>query len=235
MLVDFADEYGVHHEHDEVHEATGVHMINVEEEFGTPGGEQLTHPEEIDRGLEIALSFSEGQHLEIALELLENDEQLGSDVIDGIEECVHEVLGDLVVEIEQLHSEFVEKVRTGSLLDILLVDDLLEALTFGESQNILGHVSQVDVLDERLHHHDYEVLLRVRLLLEQLDEVVVLQKHIQSHQVHLLEVRIRDSIVDVVLRDERHQLSEELLLLLLLLRTSCNFLAGLLPKWEVTR
>lgn len=65
--------------------------------------------------------------------------------------------------------------------------------------------------------------------------MVVLQEHIESHEVHLLEVWVGDSIVDVVLRDEGHQLSEESLLLLLLLRTSCHFLARLLPEREVTR
>lgn len=148
LLVDFADEDGVHHEHDEVHEATRVHVIDVEEEFGAPGGKQLAHSEQIDGGLEVALSFSESQHLEVALQLLEYDEQFGGDVVYRVEECVHEVLRHLVVQVEQLHSQLVQEVRTRRLFDVLLVDDLLEALAFRESQNVFGNVSQVDVFDE---------------------------------------------------------------------------------------
>lgn len=52
----------------------------------------------------------------------------------------------------------------------------------------------------------------------------MLEQNIEAHQVHLLEVRIGDPIINMVPRDEGHEFTEEALFLLFLLLTSDQFL-----------
>ena len=113
-------------------------------------------------------------------------------------------------------------------VNIFLINDFFESLALRESQDILCHVTQIYIFYEWLHNHDNKVFLCVHILLEKLDKVVVLKQDIQAHQVHLFEVWIRNSIINVMLRDERDQLSEKSLLLLLLLGTPDQFLI-----WEI--
>jgi len=53
-----------------------------------------------------------------------------------------------VVQVEKLHPELVEIVGTGGLLNFVFVDDLLEALAFSQSKDVLCYMSKVDVLLE---------------------------------------------------------------------------------------
>ena len=123
-------------------------MVDVQEQFGAPRGEQLTHPQKINRSLKVTLRLPQRQLLKIILKLLENNEQLGGNIINRIKKRIHEVLGDLIVQAKQLHPQLVKEIWTGGLFDILLINNLLKPLPLRQSQNILRYMPQINILNE---------------------------------------------------------------------------------------
>ena len=54
--------------------------------------------------------------------------------------------------------------------------------------------------------------------------MIMLEQNIEPHQVHLLEVWVGNSIINMVLRDKRNQFTEESFFLIFILLTSYQFL-----------
>ena len=80
-----------------------------------------------------------------------------------------------MVQRKQLHSQFVKEVRGCGFLNFVLINNFLEPLTFGQSEDVFSHMPEVYVFLERFHEHENQILLGELLSLEELDELVVLK------------------------------------------------------------
>lgn len=144
-------------------------------------------------------------------ELLEYHEDLGGELIHGVEECVHELLSHLVPALQELLANLPQEVLRVRVLDPDLrvpQRDLLEPAAFRKPQEVLRHEVH-GALVEGSEEHGHKVLLRVVVALEHLHDGRELQEEVQTRQIDFLEVGVRDALVDEMLRYEFHQLERK--------------------------
>lgn len=128
-------------------------MVNIKEQFGTPSREQFTHSQKINGVFKVSLCLPEGVEAIVVFKFFESNEQFRGDVVQLVEECVHEFFRHLVFKVQELHSKLIKVVRTSRLFNFVFIYYFFEPLPFRKSQNVLGNVPQVNVFLKGLHKH----------------------------------------------------------------------------------
>ena len=216
VVVDIPHEYRVQHEHDVVDEPDRVDLILVYEDLRGMPRHDLQDAEHVHYHREGHPRALQDLLVVAVFELLEYHEDLGGELIHGVEERVHELLGDLVPALQELLADLPQEVLRVRVLDPDLrvpQRDLLEPTAFREPQEVLRHEVH-GALVEGAEEHGDKVLLRVVVALEESHNGRELKEEVQTRQVDLLEVGVWDPSVDEMPRDEFHQLERKRSLIL---------------------
>ena len=85
-----------------------------------------------------------------AINLFKNYEQFICDIVERVENCIHELSRSFIVELKQTCSQsHQEELRICRILHTL-VDELFEAFTFGETEKVLDRVAKPSSVVERV-------------------------------------------------------------------------------------